>query len=58
MSVVQLASEERVDAAWDAYASMAARLSDDPKLLCDREFNQELARRHEHWKRLFMMGER
>lgn len=60
-NVVELASEERVDEAWETYAAMARRLADDPKLLFDRDFNEGLARRHERWKRLFLMqdgGER
>lgn len=56
-NVIQLASEATVDSAWEAYAAMARRLSDDHTLLLDREFNQQLARSHEKWKRLFLMQE-
>jgi hypothetical protein len=49
--VLTLASEAAVDSAWHDYAREAARLADDPRLLCDRAFNEELTRRHEKWRR-------
>ena len=58
MPVIELASEAAVDAAWNAYAEFAVRIADNQALLWDREFNRELARRHERWKALFIMSER
>ena len=56
-NVIPISSEQSVNAAWEAYAEMARRISDDSTLLFDRPFNEELARRHERWKRLFMLQE-
>lgn len=56
--VFHITSPQSVDEAWEAYASMARRLSDDSALLFDRGFNEELARRHDRWRKLFLMGER
>jgi hypothetical protein len=55
--ILSLASEAAVDSAWQSYVEEAARLADDPRLLCDRAFNEELTRRHERWRRLFLMQE-
>jgi hypothetical protein len=43
-----------VDEAWGSYSAKARLLSDDPKLLCDRKFNEDLARLHERWRRLYL----
>lgn len=51
------ASEADVDAAWERYASEAKRLVDDPKLIIDRPFRENLARLEREWKRLFMAQE-
>lgn len=56
--LIILASESAVDGAWTDYAREAARLADNPRLLCDRAFNEELTRRHERWRRLFLMQDR
>jgi hypothetical protein len=56
--VLTFASDMAVDRAWDAYADMAKRLLDDPKLLIDREFREELARRDDRWRKLFLAQER
>lgn len=56
-NIIELASELGVDAAWDSYVEMARDLVDDPRLLTDREFNQEFTRRHERWRKLFLMQE-
>jgi hypothetical protein len=55
--VIQLANEAAVDTAWESYAQAAGRLADNPRLLTDRAFNEELARLHERWKRLFLVSE-
>lgn len=57
-NVIQIASESSVSEAWEAYAEMARRISSDSTLLFDRPFNEELARRHEKWRKLFLFGER
>ena len=57
-NVIPISSEQRVEDAWEAYAEMARRISDDATLLFDRPFNEELARRHERWRRLFLIGDR
>lgn len=54
-NVVPLASEQAVDQAWEVYREMAVRLMTDPQLRLDRSFNEELTRRHEKWKRLFLI---
>jgi hypothetical protein len=56
-NVIELASESRVDDAWEAYAAKARQIADDPALLSDRAFNEDLAKLHEKWKRLFLMQE-
>ena len=56
-NVIALASEEAVDRAWRAYAEHVTRLRGDPTLLSDRAFNEESVRRHERWKRLFLIQE-
>ena len=56
--VIAIASQERVDRAWVEYAAKASELQHDHRLLCDRAFNEELARLHERWKRLFLASDR
>lgn len=51
--VIELASDRSVDAAWEAYAALARQLSDKPALIADRGFNEQMARAHERWRRLF-----
>lgn len=53
--VIQIASDARVNEAWDAYAAEAVKLADDPALLINRAFNENLARLHRAWLRLFNM---
>lgn len=57
-NIIELGNVESVDTAWERYAEMARQIASDHTLLFDRTFNEELARRHERWKRLFMLGER
>lgn len=52
--VVDLVTDARVDEAWRQYAEEARRLAADPMLLFDRAFNEELTRRHERWRKLFL----
>jgi hypothetical protein len=55
--VIHLASEDRVDAAWHEYAEEARKLVTNPQLLCDRDFNETLARKHKAWLQLFYIQE-
>lgn len=55
--ILQLVSEAAVDLAWTEYAREAARLADNPRLLCDRAFNERLTRLYEKWRRLFLLQE-
>jgi hypothetical protein len=55
--VVHLASAQAVDDAWQAYVEQAALLVANPALLCNRAFNEECTRRHERWRRLFLIQE-
>lgn len=57
-NVVEIASDDRVTEAWNLYADKARQIRSDPTLLADREFNEELARRHDRWRKLFLIGER
>ena len=56
-NVVDLTSDVRVKEAWNAYATEARRLVDNHALLGDRAFNEKLARLHERWRRLFLIGD-
>jgi hypothetical protein len=51
--VIHLASESEVDRAWNEYADEARKLIPNPELLCDRAFNETLARKHRTWLQLF-----
>lgn len=53
-AVIDLVSQERVDAAWDALRIHSARLVDDPKLLLDRAFMEEQTRLESRFKRLLL----
>ena len=55
--VVTLASPRSIDEAWAQYQSLAIQIADDAHLLADRAFNEQLARAHERWRRLFLMAE-
>lgn len=57
-NIIELASEAAVNAAWNEYAALAVQLRDDPHLLVDREFNKQMARAHEKWRRLFLIQDR
>lgn len=52
--VLPLVTQSSVDEAWEAYRSFAIRLSEDASLLADRGFNEQMAQRHEKWRRLFL----
>ena len=57
-TLLHLTEQSRVDEAWEAYASLARKIAEDASLLSDRSFNQDLARKHERWRRLFLIQER
>lgn len=56
--IIELVSEDAVDKAWNAYAQEACKLVAEPSLIANRSFNEELARRHERWVRLFLIQDR
>lgn len=51
------ASEAEVDRAWGCYIEKARLLFENPALICDRQFQEEVTRRHERWKKLFLRQE-
>lgn len=53
--VIQLASVNQVDDAWNQYIEFARVLMEDHTKLCDRTFQEEFARRFERWRKLFTM---
>jgi hypothetical protein len=53
-AVFELVTPERVETAWTAYQQLAVQLRDDPHLIADRTFNQDMARAHEKWRRLYL----
>jgi hypothetical protein len=55
--VIHLVSEDAVDQAWHEYSREAAKLADNPKLLIDRAYNEQLTRLHARWQKLFLMQE-
>jgi hypothetical protein len=56
--ILQLVSEQSVESAWASYAEKASQLVGNPSLIADRAFNEELARRHARWVKLFLVKER
>jgi len=52
--VLDIASPERVEAAWEQYQALAVQVGDDPHLISDRDFNQRMAVAHEKWRRLYL----
>jgi len=57
-NVVPLVTQATLTEAWEMYAEQARQVADDPRLLFDKGFNEELARRHDRWRRLFLASER
>jgi hypothetical protein len=55
--IIPLVSEDAVNTSWEEYANTACRLILDPTLIADRAFNEELARKHSKWVRLFLRQE-
>lgn len=56
-NVRSICSPAAVEHAWNLYAHHARQVVADPKLIADRAFNEELARRYDLWRRLFLFGE-
>lgn len=56
-NVVEIASEQATVDAFEHFAEWARQISDEPALLWDRPFNEELERRRNKWLRLFNMRE-
>lgn len=57
-NVVPLIRPEAVDAAWYRFQAQSLRLVENNRLLADRAFMEELARREREWKRLFWATEK
>jgi hypothetical protein len=55
--ILAFASDDAVNRAWNSYAEHGRKLLDDPRLLIDREFREELARRDDRWRKLFLARE-
>lgn len=53
-AVAILPTEPAVDAAWQRYAEIAARVGSDPALLADLDHCHELAIAWEAWRDLFL----
>jgi hypothetical protein len=54
-NVVHLASNTRVEEAWDAYCAAVERRDEEPKNL---KLNMEMARAWQRWSKLFLLSER
>jgi hypothetical protein len=54
-SVIELITDAAVNEAWERYASLARRVGNDLSLLTDRPFQEELARRHDRFRRLYLL---
>lgn len=55
--IIKFASRARVDEAWGCYVEMARKLAAEPSLLSDRAFHEEMTRRHDKWRKLFLIME-
>lgn len=56
--VVSFADDVRLDQAWEAHREYALQLVCNPGLLLDRDFFNEMTRREDRYKRLFLASER
>lgn len=56
--VVTFAPAVQADAFWTEYVEYAARAVNNPQLLLDRAFFNEMARREDRYKRAFLASER
>lgn len=56
-NVIPLVRPEALDAAWERFQAQSLRMIEQPRLLADRSFMEELARREREWKRLFWASE-
>jgi hypothetical protein len=54
-AVVEIASRETVDAAWQDFREHASRSFNDRKLILDRAYMEEWARKEARFKRLSLM---
>lgn len=56
--ILSLASDSRVDEAWDELCFFSRQIAADPKRLLDRAFMESHAKAEQRWKTLFLMQER
>jgi hypothetical protein len=54
-TVIDIATRESVDTAWEAFRKHASRSIDDRKLMLDRGYMEEWARLEARFKRLSLM---
>jgi hypothetical protein len=57
-AVLHFKPASTVDEAWERYARVPRQMEDNPKLLSDRQFQEDMARAHKHWRTLFLAEER
>lgn len=55
--VIPIVTRAQVEAAWESYRVKAVEVVDNPRLLCDREYNQELAKLYAHWRQIYLQTE-
>lgn len=53
MAVARLATPYAAEQAWERYAEFARRVADDPRLLADRQFHENMLRAHRQFRELF-----
>lgn len=56
-NVVELASEQSIEAAWNAYVGLVQQQREDERLLTDMPHQQAIARAWAAWRRLYLMTE-
>jgi hypothetical protein len=54
-TIIDIATKESVDSAWESFRAHAARSFDDRSLLLDRGYMEEWARLEARFKRLSLM---
>lgn len=57
-NVVEIASEDAIEAAWENYAAHMRQATDNPALLTDRGWTQRRAVLNRRFDQLYLAGER
>jgi len=55
-NVATLPTAAAIDVAWERYAALARAVTENPRLLLDREHAQAMAVAHDEWRTLFLAG--